>query len=73
VIQVFVSFQRRSRRFKFSTDRDCLPPDIDCFTEREVEDLEVLKEACKVLEAWGFVVCIDLGGYFYETAKEGYG
>jgi hypothetical protein len=53
VIQVFVSYQRRSRRFKFSTDRDCLPPDIDCFTEREVEDLEVLKEAGKVLEAWG--------------------
>ena len=72
-MRVFVSYQRRSRRFKFSTDRDCLPPDIDYFCERQVEDLEVVKEACKLLEAWGFAVCVDLGEYFYETAKEDHG
>ena len=72
MIRVFISYQRRSRRFKFSTDKDCLSADIDYFHEREVEDLDVLKKASKILEACGFTVCIDFEDYFYETPRDGF-
>lgn len=61
--------EQRNGRMKYTSDRDCLSPDITRFNVRYFpSDAEVFEEALK-LERRGWRVCIDLGGNsrFYET------
>lgn len=66
MLTIFVGEQREGR-IKFTTDRDCLSPDIIRFDERIFVDLEQVKDSAKAFEARGYKVCIDTLDYFYET------
>jgi hypothetical protein len=64
-------FQGESRDgfMKYTTDRDCLSPQIIRFTERTFASLdEVIREAIR-LELSGWHVCVDTLDYFYETEE----
>ena len=68
MITVFVG-EERNGRMKFTSDRDCLSPQVIRFSERVFADLADLKTSVKALEARGFAICVDTEKYFYETTK----
>jgi hypothetical protein len=61
--------EQRNGRVKFTTDRDCLAPDIIRLTERVFPNMEELKTAAAKWEDRGFRVCIDTEECFYETER----
>lgn len=61
--------EQRNGRVKFTTDRDCLAPDIIRFSERVLPDLAAVYAEAKALELRGFTVCIDTEKLFYETPE----
>jgi len=66
MITIYVG-EERDGRTKFTTDRDCLSPQIIRFDERVFPNLEAVKTAAAKLEDRGFAVCIDTEDCFYET------
>jgi hypothetical protein len=60
--------EQRNGRIKFTTDRDCLAPDLIRFEIRYFPCLTDLQSTAMQLEARGFRVCIDTEELFYETA-----
>jgi len=66
MITIFVGEQRGGRT-KFTTDRDCLAPDIIRFSERVFPSMQDVKTATAKLEDRGLRVCIDTEDEFYET------
>jgi hypothetical protein len=62
--------EHRNGRMKFTTDRDCLSPDIIRFGERYFPDMQAMIDAAMAYEKRGFNVCIDTEDYFYETGDE---
>ena len=62
--------EQRNGRVKFTTDRDCLAPDIIRFTQRVFPSLQDVKTEAAKLEDRGFRVCIDTEECFYETPED---
>ena len=62
--------EQRGGRTKFTTDRDCLAPDIIRFQVRVFPSMEDVKTAAAKLEDRGFRVCIDTDDCFYETPED---
>ena len=69
MITLFVGEQRNGR-IKFTSDRDCLAPDIIRFSERVFPSMEDVKTSAAKLEDRGFRVCIDTEDEFYETPED---
>ena len=67
MITVYCGYQRTKKRVKFTSDRDCLSPDINCFIERTFQDMNAVKECVAELERAGFNVCADFEEWFYES------
>jgi len=61
--------EQRGGRIKFTSDRDCLPPDAIRVETSYYHNLEGLQNVAKIYERRGFVVCIDTEELFYETAN----
>lgn len=68
MLTIFVGEQRNGR-VKFTTDRDCLAPDIIRFSTYVVPDLDALMGYAKAFEKRGFKVCVDTEETFYESAS----
>ena len=66
MLTIFVG-EHRNGRIKFTSDRDCLAPEIIRFTERVFPSLQDVKTAAAKLEDRGFRVCIDTEDCLYET------
>jgi hypothetical protein len=62
--------EQRNGRVKFTSDRDCLAPDVVRVSERVFPSMEDVKTAAAKLEDRGFRVCIDTGECFYETPED---
>jgi hypothetical protein len=62
--------EQRNGRIKFTSDKDCLAPDIIRFTERVFPTMQDVKTAAAQFENRGFRVCIDTDDCFYETATD---
>jgi len=69
MVTLFVG-EHRNGRVKFTSDRDCLSPDIIRFSERVFVDMEQVKTSAAKLEDRGFRVCIDTEDCFYETPED---
>jgi hypothetical protein len=67
VITVYCGYQKKGGRFKLTSNKDCLPPDIDYYSERNLPDMEAVRACVEALERAGFAVCADFGEWFYET------
>ena len=67
MLHIVIGYQEKGKRYKFTSDRDCLSPEIDHFLERDMPDLATLKTVVANLETAGNRCCIDLAEYFYET------
>lgn len=62
--------EERGGRFKFTTDKDTLSPQIIRFSERVFPNMEAVKTEAAKLEDRGFKVCIDTQDCFYESPAE---
>lgn len=62
--------EQRNGRVKFTSDRDCLSPDVIRFSERVFPSMADVKTAAARLEDRGFRVCIDTDDCFYETPAD---
>jgi len=69
VITVYRGEQRRGR-VKFTTDRDCLAPDIIRFDVLVFPSLNEVMEQAALLESRGYLVCVDTEEGIYETGNE---
>lgn len=68
MITIYVG-EQRGGRIKFTSDRDCLSPDIIRFDERVFANIEAVQDVAAKLEDRGFRVCIDTKYFFYETPE----
>jgi hypothetical protein len=62
--------EQRNGRMKYTTDRDCLAPDVIRVTERVFPSMQDVKTVAAKLEDRGFRVCIDTEDCFYETPAD---
>lgn len=69
MLTIFMGEQRGGRT-KFTSDRDCLAPNIIRFEERVFPNMEAVKTVAAMLENRGFRVCIDTDDCFYETPED---
>ncbi len=63
---MWAAYQKRLNRFKFSNDKDCLPPDAN-YVREYGDDEAALRHCVEELERQGYNVCVDLPDWFYET------
>ena len=66
-MKYYIGVNHKEKRVKYTTDVDCLSPDINYVTTRELEE-DSLHYYTRRFEEIGWKVCIDTKKELYETA-----
>jgi len=59
--------EQRNGRMKYTTDRDCLAPNVIRVTERVFPSMDAVMLEARSLELRGWKVCVDTEDTFYEV------
>ena len=65
-----VGYNTKEKTVKITTDKDCLPTDINYYRLVEFESKKDLYNKIEMIENIGYHVCLDTTSEFYETEEK---